>query len=106
VNIKDIRMRRNLTQADVANALGVSSVVYCRYETGARQPSIDMLVQMAEIFDVTVDYLLGRQDIEDSTLSEYERQLLIASRKADERAKQDALNMLLSHAVYTKPDKD
>jgi len=106
VNIKDIRVRRNLTQADVANALGVSSVVYCRYETGARQPSIDMLVQMANIFDVTVDYLLGRQDIDDSTLSEYERQLLIASRKADERAKQDALNMLLSHAVSTKPDKD
>ena len=106
MNIKDIRVRRNLTQADVANALGVSSVVYCRYETGARQPSIDMLVQMANIFDVTVDYLLGRQDIDDSTLSEYERQLLIASRKADERAKQDALNMLLSHEVSTKPDKD
>lgn len=106
MNIKDIRVRRNLTQADVANALGVSSVVYCRYETGARQPSIDMLVQMANIFDVTVDYLLGRQDIDDSTLSEYERQLLIASRKADERAKQDALNMLLSHAVSTKTDKD
>ena len=106
MNIKDIRVRRNLTQADVANALGVSSVVYCRYETGARQPSIDMLVQMANIFDVTIDYLLGRQDIDDSTLSEYERQLLIASRKADERAKQDALNMLLSHAVSTKPDKD
>ena len=78
MNIKDIRVRRNLTQADVANALGVSSVVYCRYETGARQPSIDMLVQMANIFDVTVD----------------------------ERAKRDALNMLLSHAVSTKPDKD
>ena len=61
---------------------------------------------MANIFDVTVDYLLGRQDIDDSTLSEYERQLLIASRKADERAKQDALNMLRAHAVSTKPDKD
>ena len=93
MNIKEIRVRRNLTQAEVANALGVSSVVYCRYETGARQPSIDMLIQMANIFD-------------DSTLSDYERQLLMASRKADERAKQDALNMLLSHAVIIKPDKD
>ena len=37
------------------------------------------LVQMADIFGVTVDYLLGRQDIEDSTLSEYELHLLIAS---------------------------
>lgn len=99
MNIKDIRTRKGLTQAEVASALGVSSVVYSRYETGSRQPSIDILIQLADIFGVTVDYLLGRQDIEDSTLSEYELSLLIASRKADERAKQDALNMLLAHAV-------
>ena len=104
MNIKEIRLRKGLTQADVAAALGVSSVVYSRYETGKRQPSIDMLIQMADIFGVTVDFLLGRQDIEDSTLSDYELQLLIASRKADERAKQDALNMLLAHAANTKTE--
>ena len=104
MNIKDIRLRKGLTQADVAAALGVSSVVYSRYETGKRQPSIDMLIQMADIFGVTVDFLLGRQDIEDSTLLDYELQLLIASRKADERAKQDALNMLLAHAANTKTE--
>ena len=104
MNIKDIRMRRNLSQAQVAKALGVSSVVYSRYESGTRQPSIDIILQLADILGVTVDYLLGRQDIEDSTLSDYELQLLIASRKADERAKQDALNMLLAHAANTKTE--
>lgn len=99
MNIKDIRVRKNLTQAQVAAALGVSSVVYSRYETGTRQPSVDIIIQLAEIFGVTVDYLLGRQDVENSTLSEYEIQLLIAARKADERAKEDALNMLTAHAV-------
>ena len=99
MNIKDIRMRRNLSQAQVAKALGVSSVVYSRYESGTRQPSIDIILQLADILGVTVDYLLGRQDIEDSTLSDYEVSLLMASRKADERAKQDALNMLNTHAV-------
>lgn len=68
MNIKDIRTRKGLTQAEVASALGVSSVVYSRYETGSRQPSIDILIQLADIFGVTVDYLLGRQDIEDSKL--------------------------------------
>lgn len=106
MNIKDIRLRKGLTQSDVAAALGVSSVVYSRYETGKRQPSIDMLIQMADIFGVTVDFLLGRQDIEDSTLSDYELQLLIASRKADERAKEDALNMLLAHAANTKTEEN
>ena len=99
MNIKDIRMRRNLSQAQVAKALGVSSVVYSRYESGTRQPSIDIILQLADLLGVTVDYLLGRQDIEDSTLSDYEVSLLMASRKADERAKQDALNMLITHAV-------
>ncbi len=99
MNIKNIRVQKGFTQSEVASALGVSSVVYSRYETGKRQPSIDTLIQMADIFGVTVDYLLGRQDIEDSTLSEYELHLLVASRNADERAKQDALNMLLSHSI-------
>lgn len=98
MNIKDIRTRKNLTQAEVANALGVSSVVYSRYETGSRQPSIEVLIQMADIFGVTVDYLLGRQDIEDSTLSLFELQLINASRNADERARHDALNVLLTHS--------
>ena len=103
MNIKEIRVRKNLTQLQVANALGVSSVVYSRYETGNRQPSVDALIRLADLFGVTVDYLLGRQEIEDSTLSEYEIQLLVASRNADERAKEDALNMLLAHAVDIKP---
>lgn len=102
MNIKDIRIRRGLTQAEVADSLGVSSVVYSRYETGTRQPSIDLLIQMADIFDVSVDYLVGRKDIEDSTLSEYEIELLTASREADTRAREDALELLLTHAVKTK----
>ena len=106
MNIKDIRMQKGLTQSEVASALGVSSVVYSRYENGKWQPSIDTLIQMADIFGVTVDYLLGRQDIEDSTLSEYELHLLIASRNADERAKQDALNMLLAHAIKNTSSQD
>ncbi len=105
INIKEIRIRKNLTQSEVATALGVSSVVYSRYESGARQPSIETLIQMADIFGVTVDFLLGRKDIEDSTLSDYELRLLIASRNADERAKEDALNMLTAHAVPPSSEK-
>ena len=104
MTIKDIRVRKGLTQAEVASALGVSSVVYSRYETGSRQPSIDMLVQMADIFGVTVDYLLGRRIAEDSSLSDFEQRLLNAARKADERARQDALNVLMAHSVNLEQD--
>ena len=104
MNIKDIRVRKGLTQAEAASALGVSSVVYSRYETGSRQPSIDMLVQMADVFGVTVDYLLGRRIAEDSSLSDFEQRLLNASRNADERARQDALSVLIAHSVNLEQD--
>ncbi len=106
LGIKDIRIRRGLSQAEAAAALGVSYVVYNRYETGARQPSADILIQMADLFEVTVDYLLGRQDREVSSLSDFELRLLNAARKADERAKHDALSIMLSHAANTNPDHD
>jgi len=104
MNIKDIRVRKGLTQAEVASALGVSSVVYSRYETGSRQPSIDMLVQIADIFGVTVDYRLGRRIADDSSLSDFEQRLLNAARKDDERARQDALNVLMAHSVNLEQD--
>ena len=50
MNIKDIRTRKGLAQAEVASALGVSAVVYSRYETGSRQPSIDILIPNWQIF--------------------------------------------------------
>lgn len=102
MNLKEIRMKRKITQQEVADYIGCSSVVYSRYECGTRQPSIEMLLKLADLFGVTVDFLLGRQDLEDSTLSEYERRLVMASRDADERAKDDALQMLLLHASAEK----
>ena len=99
MKLKEVRTRRNMTQQTVADYIGCSSVVYSRYERGTRQPSIEMLLKLADLFGVTVDYLLGRQDLEDSTLSEYEKKLVLASRNVDERAKDDALQILLSHSI-------
>ena len=106
MNIKEIRLQKGLSQSDAASALGISSVVYSRYETGARQPSIDMLIHMADVFDVSIDYLLGRKYLEEQALSDYELQLLIASRNADKRAREDALNMLLAHTTSTAVDSE
>ena len=99
MKLKEVRTRRNMTQQTVADYIGCSSVVYSRYERGTRQPSIEMLLKLADLFGVTVDYLFGRQDLEDSTLSEYEKKLVLASRNVDERAKDDALQILLSHSI-------
>lgn len=99
MNLKEIRTKRNLTQQQVADYIGCSSVAYSRYENGTRQPSIEVLLRLADLYDFTVDRLLGRPATRDGALTDYEVQLLAAARNADERAREDALQMLISHAV-------
>lgn len=58
MRLKELRLERGLSQSDVACGIGCSPVVYSRYETGSRQPSIDMLISLAKFFNVTTDFLL------------------------------------------------
>ena len=97
MNLKMLRKQRRMTQKDVADHLCCSPGVYSRYETGEREPSIDILIILADLFKVSVDYLIGRQDIAFAGLSIYEKTLVTAARSADERAREDALNTLMTH---------
>ena len=99
--MKDLRTKRSLTQQQVADAIGCSVMVYSRYERETRQPSIDVLIRLSDLFGVTIDYLVGKEQVEDGTLSSYERALVVAARNADDRAREDALHLLESH---TSPD--
>lgn len=56
------RKLNNLTQRQVANALKISQPSYIRYEKGQAEPSLENLVKLADLFDVSVDFLLGRKD--------------------------------------------
>ena len=54
------RKINNMTQTEVAAYLKISQPSYIRYENGSAEPSYDNLVKIADLFDVSVDYLLGR----------------------------------------------
>ena len=58
-NLKELRLRKNWTQAQLAGQLGVTKSVVSAYETGVRLPSYDILIHAARIFNVSTDYLLG-----------------------------------------------
>lgn len=60
--LKELRKERNLRQEQVAVALDVGMSTYCRYEQGKREPTASVLWRMADYYDVTVDYLLGRSE--------------------------------------------
>lgn len=60
--LKEQRKLYDLTQRDMAEKLGISQPSYIRYEKGGAEPSQENLVKIADIFDVSVDYLLGRAE--------------------------------------------
>ena len=60
--MKELRKERNLRQEDIAAELGIGITTYCRYELGMRDPTIAVLCRMADYYEVTIDYLLGRSD--------------------------------------------
>ena len=60
--IKELRISKKLTQATLAKRLHLSASVISSYEMSHRQPSYDVLVRMARLFNVSTDYLLGRDE--------------------------------------------
>lgn len=60
-NLKQLRIQNGLTQKEVAKQLNMSSQGYQHYEIGDRQPTPEMLCKLADVFEVSVDYLLGRE---------------------------------------------
>lgn len=60
--MKELRKERNLRQKDIATELNIAITTYCRYDLGMREPAASLLVRMADFYDVSVDYLLGRCD--------------------------------------------
>lgn len=61
-NLKEQRKLYGYTQRQVAEKLGISQPSYIRYENGSSEPTLENLVKLADLFDVSVDYLLGRKE--------------------------------------------
>lgn len=49
----------NMTQTQLAKKIGTSNVTICRYLTGERVPRLDVVTKIADVFNVSLDYLLG-----------------------------------------------
>lgn len=102
MRLKEIRENKRMTQKQMADYLGLSQPVYSHYENETRQPSIEVLKRMSKSLCVSVDFIIGNEDFCFDGLSNYETRLVAASRMADERAKTDALQTLLSHQVQKR----
>mgnify|MGYP002621953246 CR=1 FL=1 len=75
--LKDLRMARQISQKDFAKRLGVSQQTVASWEVGRTEPANDSLKDIADYFNVSTDYLLGRDNFNQNTsLSNEEKNLL------------------------------
>lgn len=62
--LRRFRKEKKLTQSDVAQALGIHQQAYQRYEVGKVLPIITVLIKLADAYNVSIDYLVGRDQKE------------------------------------------
>ncbi len=61
-NLRSIREDRDIKQKDIAKVLNVSQNTYSQYETGVISLTAEVLIKLADFYDVSIDYLLDRTD--------------------------------------------
>lgn len=91
--IKELREHHDFTQQNVADKLNLPLATYRSYETGAREPGIETLMLLSELYDVTVDYLLDHKP-KPALISSDEFKQVKKYRELDEYG-QKAVNLLL-----------
>lgn len=62
--LKELRKQARLTQVEIAEKLGISQPAYASWERGTKKPTQENLIKIAQILNVTVDYLVGNFDEE------------------------------------------
>ena len=63
--LKELREGRRIYQRELAEILGMSFRGYQNYETGQSEPKLETLIALADYYQVSIDYLVGRTDVPD-----------------------------------------
>ena len=88
-----LRKDKNLTQEQVANYLNMTQSTYQHYENKRSEPSIETLCKLADLYGVSLDYLVGRQFVNEvGYLTEEQKNVVFAIKKLNDAN----LNKLLS----------
>lgn len=99
VNIIDERKLKGITQQEMAALLKMALSTYASWEQGKSEPSAEMIVKLADIFQVSTDYLLGHSETIQSGgqgVTPLENKMLQAFRKLEPADQNRFVNMLLA----------
>lgn len=102
IRLFELRNEKELSQREMAKIMNVSQGTVNNWENSNTQPSIEQLILLADFFDVTVDYLIGRTDYftanKENTITDRQSKILKLAYKADPKI-QDAIILLLSTSL-------
>lgn len=101
VKFKEARTAKGLTQKYVALTLGVSIQAISYWENGSRMPGHDNIQQLADLYGVSVDYLLGREQPEPTPLDQKRTEIL----QKLESLPEDKLEDVLRYAEFVAQRK-
>lgn len=59
--LKELRLKKGLTQTELGEKVGVKQNTFTNWENGKREPSFENLIKLADLFEVSLDCLLGRE---------------------------------------------
>jgi transcriptional regulator with XRE-family HTH domain len=59
-NLKYLRKRIGITQKEIADKIGIAQQTYAGYENGKHEPSIELMIRLADVYEVSMDYITGR----------------------------------------------
>lgn len=85
-HIKELRESKGLNMREAARLLGLPYTTYVNYEKGLREPTSEVLIQLANFYEVSIDYLVGRSDKpEPAKVTENRAQAAVIPFKPDDR---------------------
>ena len=86
--IYDLRKERHLSQQQLADRIGVNKQTISQYERGVREPQFEMLGILCDYFNVSADYLLGRDSVTMRLLNSDELHIVNSYRDLDSQGRQ------------------
>lgn len=89
--IKDLRIKNNMTQRDLGRRVEVSTMTVGNWENGNKKPSAEALARLADVFNVSMDYIVGRKEHD---LTAEELKLVTDYKNLDNHGKQVVLSLV------------
>lgn len=101
--IRDLRESSDLTQTEVSQKLNIQRATYSNYENGVRTPPIEVLIALAKLYEVSIDYIVcGTEPVITKSLNGKEKKLLKGYAQLTSGDQDEILNYIEFKKAYPR----